>query len=116
MLADSGLPKTFWADAAATACYLINRSPSTALNFKVPEYMWTGYQPSYSHLRPFGCIGYVHVNQGKLNPRSIKWIFLGYPSGVKGYKLWLVDENKCVISRDLIFNEFCFYKSNVKSY
>ena len=39
MLNDSGLPKSFWAEAASTTCYIINRSPSTALDFKVPEYM-----------------------------------------------------------------------------
>ncbi|XP_073039067.1 uncharacterized protein [Primulina eburnea] len=86
MLNESGLPNNFWAEAASTACYLINRSPSSAIEFLVPEMKWSTVKPEYEHIRTFGCVVYVHVNQGKLNPRAKKRIFLGYPSGVKGYK------------------------------
>ncbi|RZB80703.1 Retrovirus-related Pol polyprotein from transposon TNT 1-94 [Glycine soja] len=37
MLLSAGLPKIFWAEAAMTVVYLINKCPSTALNFKTPE-------------------------------------------------------------------------------
>ncbi|PON44220.1 Ribonuclease H-like domain containing protein, partial [Trema orientale] len=105
MLNQSGLAKSFWAEAAATVCVLINLSPCAAIDFKVPNEMWSGVKPTYNHLRTFGCICYVHTNQGKLNPRAKKAAFLGYPQGIKGYSVWLVDEKKCVISKDIIFNE-----------
>ncbi|CAA0842075.1 cysteine-rich RLK (RECEPTOR-like protein kinase) 8 [Striga hermonthica] len=37
----------------------------------------------------------------------MKCVFLGYPDGVKGYRLWLrsVPDFKVVISRDVVFNE-----------
>ena len=35
MLSNSGLSRRFWAEAASTACYLINRSPSTAIGKKL---------------------------------------------------------------------------------
>ena len=35
----------------------------------------------------------------------MKCIFLGYKSGVKGYKLWCPKTKKLVISRDVIFDE-----------
>ena len=113
MLNQSGMPKIFWKEAAATAYYVVNRSPYTFLDFKVPEQVWSGYPPSYEHLKPFGCLAYVHVSQGKLNHRAKKAFFLGYSSGVKGYKVWLIDEKKAIISRDIIFNENIFYKTNV---
>ncbi|GJZ17221.1 retrovirus-related pol polyprotein from transposon TNT 1-94 [Tanacetum coccineum] len=40
LLIQSGLPKTFWAEATCTAVYLINRSPSTAIEKKTPMEMW----------------------------------------------------------------------------
>nr|GEW40524.1 retrovirus-related Pol polyprotein from transposon TNT 1-94 [Tanacetum cinerariifolium] len=55
----------------------------------------------------FGCPIYVHVNEGKLVPRAVKCIFLGYGSGVKGYRVWCPDPKyrKIVHSRDVTFNE-----------
>ncbi|RVW24809.1 Retrovirus-related Pol polyprotein from transposon TNT 1-94 [Vitis vinifera] len=41
MLKTTKLPKVFWGEATQIACYLINRSPSSSLNFEVPEKAWT---------------------------------------------------------------------------
>ncbi|GKB55913.1 retrotransposon protein, putative, ty1-copia subclass [Tanacetum coccineum] len=43
LLIQSGLPKTFWAEATCTAAYLINRSPSTAIEKKTPMEMRSGH-------------------------------------------------------------------------
>ncbi|KAI5673173.1 hypothetical protein M9H77_13537 [Catharanthus roseus] len=95
LMVSSGIPKPFWGEAVSTAVYLINRSPSTAINFKTP-------------LEVFGCVAFAHQKEGKLDPRSRKGVFLGYPSGVKGYKVWLKGESRVrvIVSRDLVFNEF----------
>nr|GEX62887.1 retrotransposon protein, putative, Ty1-copia subclass [Tanacetum cinerariifolium] len=92
-------------EAASTACYLINMSPSVPLGKKTPIEVWSGSPTNYSDLRIFGCPAYAHVDNGKLEPRAIKCIFLGYKSGVKGYKLWCPETKKIVISRNVIFNE-----------
>ena len=107
MLSSSGLSKVFWAEAAETAVHLINRSPSSALQFKTPQEKWTGKAADYQHLKVFGCTAYVHTKTDKLEPRAVKCIFLGYPKGVKGYKLWIETQGKgnCIISRDVTFNE-----------
>ncbi|KAH7550154.1 hypothetical protein JRO89_XS13G0144400 [Xanthoceras sorbifolium] len=70
MLSNSGLSKDFWAEAASTACHLVNRSPSTAIGIKTPEELWSGKPAEYSDLKVFGCPAYGHVNDGKLEPRS----------------------------------------------
>ncbi|KAG8480615.1 hypothetical protein CXB51_024767 [Gossypium anomalum] len=92
-------------EAASTACFLINRSPSVAIEKKTPQEVWSGNPANYSDLKIFGCPAYAHVNNGKLEPRSIKCVFLGYKAGVKGYKLWCPENRKVVISRDVVFYE-----------
>ena len=62
---NAGLPKSFWAETAAYACHLVNRSPSTAINKRTPQEVWSGTPASYSDLRIFGCPAYAHVDNGK---------------------------------------------------
>ena len=108
MLATAGLEKSFWAEAVNTACYVINRSPSTALELKTPMEMWTGKPVNYSDLHIFGSPVYVMYNSQettKLDPKSRKCLFLGYADGVKGYRLWDPTAHKVVVSRDVVFME-----------
>ena len=41
--------------------------------------------------RVFGCSAFAHQKEGKLDPRSIKCVFLGYGDGVKGHRLWSLE-------------------------
>ncbi|KAK4382541.1 hypothetical protein Sango_2862700 [Sesamum angolense] len=106
LLISSGLSKTFW----LTAIYLINRSLSVPLLGKLPECVWTGKDVDISSLRIFGCSSFVLQNGDKLDPRAKKYIFIGYPDGVKGYRLWLRSQlgYKVIVSRDVTFNEYEF--------
>ncbi|KAG8478350.1 hypothetical protein CXB51_028073 [Gossypium anomalum] len=72
---------------------------------KTPQGVWSGNPANYSDLKIFGCPAYAHVDNGKLEPRSIKCVFLGYKAGVKGYKLWCPKNRKVVISIDVVFDE-----------
>ena len=65
MLSGVGLGQEFWAEVVDTACYLVNRSSSSALDVKTPQEVWTGMKPSLSHLRVFGCDAYVDVPMEK---------------------------------------------------
>ncbi|KAG8481120.1 hypothetical protein CXB51_025896 [Gossypium anomalum] len=105
MLSNANLPKSFWAEEASTAYFLINRSPSVAIEKKTPQEVWSGIPANYSDSKIFGCPAYAHIDNGKLEPRSIKYVFLGYKAGVKGYKLWCPENRKVVISRDVVFDE-----------
>lgn len=90
MLINANLFKSFWVEAVTTTLYLINRSPSSALNFKTTQKTWSGRPPDLSNLRIFRCLAYAHVKQGKPELRAIKGYFLGYLEGIKGYKLYLM--------------------------
>jgi hypothetical protein len=115
MLSNSGLNRHFWAEAASTACYLINRSPCISLGKKTPIEVWSGSLADYSQLSVFGCTAYAHVDNGKLEPRAAKCIFLGYEPGVKGYKLWNPQTQKVVLNRNVIFNESAMFYDNLSS-
>ncbi|KAH9687766.1 hypothetical protein KPL70_014887 [Citrus sinensis] len=108
MLKTTDLPNSFWAKPTKTACYIVNRSPSTAIGLKTEMEMWTGKPADYSYLHVFGCPMYVMYNaqeRTKLDTKSKRCIFLGYADGVKGYRLWDPTAHKIVISRDVIFVE-----------
>jgi hypothetical protein len=56
---------------------------------------------SYSGLRVFGCLAYVHIpseERSKHDPKSRQCVFLAYGKGVKGYKFWDPKVNKSVIN------------------
>jgi transposase InsO family protein len=115
MLSNSGLSRKFWAEAASTACHLINCFPSIAIHKKTPIEVWSGSPYDYSQLRIFGCTTYAHVDNGKLEPRVIKCIFLGYDSGVKAYKLWNPETRKAFYSRNIRFNEPTMFTLNLST-
>lgn len=108
MLADAGLPKSFWAEAVTTAAYLLNRIPCREETHKTPLEYWTGEKPNLSHLRVFGSSAMVHVpkeKRDKLDPKSIECILLGYSDQSKAYRLYNKATRKITISRDVIFCE-----------
>ncbi|KAG8502779.1 hypothetical protein CXB51_000565 [Gossypium anomalum] len=63
MLSNANLPKSFWAEAASTACFLINRSPSVAIEKKTPQEVWSGNPANYSDLKIFGCPAKVVISR-----------------------------------------------------
>lgn len=108
MLSSAKLPKCYWGEAMSTACYLINRSPTYALDCETPEMVWSGKDASYSHLKVFGCKAFVHVpkeQRSKLDMKSIECIFLYYGDDEFGYKLWDPKNRKLIRSRDVVFRE-----------
>ncbi|KAJ4705817.1 Retrovirus-related Pol polyprotein from transposon TNT 1-94 [Melia azedarach] len=115
MLSNAELTRRFWAEAVSTACYLINRGPHTGINLKTPFEVWSGKPADYSNLRAFGCTVYYHVNEGKLEPRAKKGVFVGYGDGVKGYRIWSPSEKRVILSRNVVFDENSMFNPTVKS-
>ena len=118
MLFQAKLPLEFWAEACSTAVYLHNRSPTTALKDENPFERLFGRRPDISHLRVFACVSYVHVPDGqrrKLDAKARKSISVGYPPGVKGYKLYDLEKKKFVVGRDVQFFEQNFDHFKIKS-
>jgi histone deacetylase 1/2 len=85
------LPEKFWAEALATATYLVNRRPCKAINSLVPYTRLHSSPPTYAALRVFGCLCYPNVASTlphKLSPCSMPCVSLGYPSQHRGYRCY----------------------------
>ena len=46
LLHDKDLPKKFWAEAASTSVFLLNRLPTKALSKSTPFEAWYGFKPN----------------------------------------------------------------------
>ncbi|GKF12211.1 retrotransposon protein, putative, ty1-copia subclass [Tanacetum coccineum] len=79
--------------------------------------MWSRHPSDYGMLRIFGYVTYLHDKQGNLEPRVVKCVLLGYPEGVKGYRLYRLDDEspKIVTSKNVVFNESVMYKDTLKN-
>ncbi|KAI3650136.1 hypothetical protein MP228_005009, partial [Amoeboaphelidium protococcarum] len=101
-------PHTLWPDAIMAACYVKNRLPHSAVNFKLPEELWTGKRASLFHLRTMFCLAYVRHSKStfkKLDDRSFPAVFAGYSLEKKAWRFYSLDLNKIIFSRDVVFLE-----------
>ena len=102
------VPKFLSSEAVMTATYLINRMPSRVLGIKTPYEMVYGKNEFIVPPKVFGCTCFVRDHRpsvGKLDPRAVKCIFIGYPYGQNGYKCWSPTEHRIFVSMDMIFRE-----------
>ncbi|KAJ9550922.1 hypothetical protein OSB04_014967 [Centaurea solstitialis] len=119
MMISMNVPKHLWGQAVLTAAYLINRMPSKLLEWKTPIMMLKGENEYILPLKVFGCVCFVKDNRptvGKLDPRSVKCVFVGYSATQKGYVCWSPIERKLFVSMDVTFREQeSYYSNNVTS-
>lgn len=96
----------FWGECIFGAGYLINRTPSTVLDYKTPYELLFGVPPSYDNLRIFGSLCYAHNQRAKSDKfasRSRRCVFVGYPHGKKGWKLFDLDRQEFLFHGMLSF-------------
>src|SRR5262249_9712204 len=103
------VPKRFWADVVSTACFLINRMLSFVLNGEVPYGILFPTKPLFSiEPRIFGSTCFVRdvrPQVTKLDPKSLKCVFLGYSRVQKGYHCYCPDLHRYLVSADVTFQE-----------
>lgn len=109
LLADSGLPMSFWLDAVLTRQYLLNRLPTSTLpeNTTPFQVITNGRKPDLSHLRVWGCECFVAVPnevRGKAGPKRFRAIFVGYEEHRVGWRVRSLD-GRYSFSNDVVFDE-----------
>ncbi|GFV48579.1 retrovirus-related Pol polyprotein from transposon RE1 [Trichonephila clavipes] len=107
LLKSSEVPHTFWGEALLCFTYAWNRICHKDSN-KTPFEKYSGRKPSVLHLKPFGCLAYAGVPKQirkKFDMRAKMGIMMGYAQRTKGYRIWLIDENKLVETINVRFDE-----------
>ena len=103
MMSRTELPLSFWGFALETATFTLNRVPTKSVD-KTPYEIWTGRVPNLSFLKIWGCEVYVkRLISDKLEPKSDKCFFVGYPRETKGYYFYHKSGNKVFVARLVIF-------------
>jgi hypothetical protein len=108
MIHDRDLPMFLWAEACNTTFYIQNRCPHKILETRHQEEAFIGVKPEVSHLCIFGCPVYIHVSvekRTKLEPSSKKGLFVGYNETSKAYRVYIPEQRKTIVSRDVKFEE-----------
>ncbi|VFQ96743.1 unnamed protein product [Cuscuta campestris] len=72
-----------------------------------PYELWRGTKPNLSYLRIWGCDVYVRrlMTSGKLDSKSDRCKFVGYPKETKGYEFYHPTDNKIFVARNGTFLE-----------
>ncbi|KAI5403230.1 hypothetical protein KIW84_050707 [Lathyrus oleraceus] len=84
MMSHADLPNSFWGHALLIATYTLNRVPSKKVE-KTPYEIWSGKKPHISYMKIWGCEVYVKRQiSTKLEPKSDKCLFVGYPKETRG--------------------------------
>ncbi|GJT97353.1 retrotransposon protein, putative, ty1-copia subclass [Tanacetum coccineum] len=103
MMSQTTLPKSFWDYALESAARILNMVPTKKVD-KTPYEVWHGQAPKLSYLKVWGCEALVKrdtlTKPNKLEPISIKCIFVGYPKETMGYSFYYPPENKVFIARN----------------
>ena len=110
LLFQANMSKRYWGEAVLTAAHLINRIPMKVIEYDSPLSRLKKAFPTvrlFSGLpaRSFGCAVFVHQDIGKLEPRGLKCVFIGYSGTQKGYRCYHLPSQRFFTSADVVFNE-----------
>ncbi|GJW90339.1 retrotransposon protein, putative, ty1-copia subclass [Tanacetum coccineum] len=99
------LPLSFWDYALETATRILNMVPTKKVD-KTPYELWYGKVHNLSYLKVWGCEALMKRDTpDKLQQRSVKCIFIGYPKEMIGYYFYFPPENKTIVARYAEFLE-----------
>jgi hypothetical protein len=106
-----------WGEAAMTTIYVQNRSPHRILKDMTPEEAFSGKKLNVENLRIFGCPVYSHIpkdKRNKLEPSGKKGIFVGYSDSSNAYTIYIPEQHKIEVNRDVTFNERMAFKKSIE--
>ena len=114
VLADSGLPLSFWGEALNYCTFTKNRRPCYANPDNISPYEARyGIIPDYKRLQPFGqaCTAMYPKKKApdkKIGDQALKGIMVGYDDcdGTKAYRVYIPHLKKILVTPDVTFMDF----------
>ena len=102
------LPRSWWEFCVEYSVYVYNRTPIKRLRSKTPYEAINRIKPDISYLRILGCGAYVFLHEDVqhdvLSPHAELMTFIGFTSGVKGWK-FMQNTNTIFHATKAVFNE-----------
>ena len=103
----------FWGYALEMAAFTLNREPYKSVE-TTPYELWFGKKPKLSFLIVWGCDAYVkRLQPDKLEPKSEKCVFIGYPKETVGCTFYHRSEGKIFVAKNGSFLEKEFLSKEV---
>ncbi|GKC27350.1 retrovirus-related pol polyprotein from transposon TNT 1-94 [Tanacetum coccineum] len=94
---------SFWDYALEFATRILNMVPTKKVD-KTPYELWYEKVPNLSYLKVWGCEALMKPDTpDKLQQRSVKCIFIGYPKETISYYFYFPPEHKIVVARYVEF-------------
>nr|GEZ14933.1 retrotransposon protein, putative, Ty1-copia subclass [Tanacetum cinerariifolium] len=92
------LPLSFWDYALESVVRILNMVPTKKVD-KTPYEIWHDKAPNLSYLKVWGYEAYMkRDSDDKLQQKSVKFIFLGYPKETMSYYFYFPPENKVIVA------------------
>ena len=109
LLAESDLPKKFWAEVINTAYHILNRAMVRPILNRTPYELLKGKKPNVSYFKLFGVKYFIHNNNkenlDKFDSKSKLGYFLGYSDNSKSYRVFHIKNNCVEESSHVLFEE-----------
>ena len=99
MMSLTDLPLLFWGYALETATFTLKGHHLNPFE-TTPYELWFGKKPKLLFLKVWGCDAYVKkIQPDKLEPKSEKCVFIGYPKETIGYTFYHISEGKIFVAK-----------------
>jgi hypothetical protein len=108
MLHTKSLPHRLLAKELNCVTYIQNKSPHRSVKDNTPYEAWSSLKSEVTHFCIFGSHAWAQIPSEKrkaLDPESTECIFVGFPEGVKGYRLIDLSSYQLIIEKSVQFEE-----------
>ncbi|CAI7789982.1 unnamed protein product [Closterium sp. NIES-53] len=104
-------PQFLWPFAVRYVAEQLNLWPRVSHPETSPTLQWTGEVGDASAFRVWGSLSLVrNLPAGKLSPRTLRCVFLGFPTDAPPWQFYHPGSRRVLSSRDVTFDEsVCFY-------